>query len=327
MTAPPPPIADQPGDGIIRVGLASDLHLELEGAYRDQLLQRSRRGDASDVIDAMALIKALRNEPGHPVVGPDLRDLKAAGIDLLLLPGDIDSGVAGVAWAEAAARYLGCPAYYGLGNHEAYGEDITTLPTAIWEAARKTEGRVIFLENQRVDITIRCQRVAILGATLWSDYGLNGNPEYSAQLAQWQLTDHRVIRYGREPFTPEHALVLHRESRAWLDREARKAHEEADMVILMTHHAPVAEAIPPRYEGGDLSPAFASDLRAEILAWDPDVWTWGHTHHSMSSEIGRTKLVSAQRGYIGVEPVAEHFKPLVLDLRVREPEPVLALGR
>jgi hypothetical protein len=80
----------------------------------------------------------------------------------------------------------------------------------------------------------------------------------------------------------------------------------------MTHHAPIPDANPPVYRGGDLAPAFVSDMRAEIQTWAPDLWAWGHTHYSMEDRIGRTQLVSAQRGYLGMEPGAESFVPVVI---------------
>jgi hypothetical protein len=82
----------------------------------------------------------------------------------------------------------------------------------------------------------------------------------------------------------------------------------------MTHHAPIPEANPPRHQGGALSPAFVSDLRQEILDWAPDLWVWGHTHHSMETTLGRTKLVSAQRGYIGDEEGADRFLPALVEI-------------
>jgi hypothetical protein len=81
------------------------------------------------------------------------------------------------------------------------------------------------------------------------------------------------------------------------------------VVVVVTHHGPIPDANPPQYRGGELVPAFVSDLRSEILEWQPDLWVWGHTHHSMRDRLGRTELVSAQRGYIGSEEGADSFVP------------------
>jgi hypothetical protein len=133
------------------------------------------------------------------------------------------------------------------------------------------------------------------------------------------LNDHALILYGRGvSFRPEHARENHHRSRRWLGQEIPRARDEADVVIVMTHHSPVPEGNPPQYQGGPFSGAFVSDMRQEILDWEPDVWVWGHTHHSLRSTLGRTLLVSAQRGYIGQEPGAELFKPAVIEIKGRE---------
>jgi hypothetical protein len=88
-----------------------------------------------------------------------------------------------------------------------------------------------------------------------------------------------------------------------------RARGEADVVVIATHHAPLLEANPPQHQGGELTPAFVSDLRQEILDWAPDLWVFGHTHFSMRDRIGKSELVSCQRGYVGIEAGADIFVP------------------
>lgn len=85
-------------------------------------------------------------------------------------------------------------------------------------------------------------------------------------------------------------------------------------VVYVTHHAPLLEANPPEYRGGELAPAFVSDMRAEIEAWKPDLWVFGHTHHDVDLVVGKTRVVSQQRGYVGAEPGATAFRPKLVDL-------------
>ena len=40
------------------------------------------------------------------------------------------------------------------------------------------------------------RRVAILGATLWTDYRVNGSEVLSMEIARRLLNDHRLIGYG-----------------------------------------------------------------------------------------------------------------------------------
>jgi predicted phosphohydrolase len=298
----------------IRLGVMSDLHIEFEPDYWQRIERSARRGDSSMAAEALRRRAELREEPGHPPEGPDLRGLKGNHVDLLLLAGDIHVGVGAIAYADAAAEYLGCPAYMCAGNHDGYSSDLSSLIPGLRDAAARTSGRVSFLEKDRVDLAVWGRRLAILGATLWTDYNVNGD-EHAAMIAARQaLNDHRLIRYGRSRFAPVHARAIHHDTRAWLGREVVRARDGSDVVVIMTHHAPIPDANPPQYRGGELAPAFVSDLRQEILDWQPDVWVWGHTHFSMRDRLGRTELVSAQRGYIGSEEGAERFVPTVAEV-------------
>jgi hypothetical protein len=217
----------------------------------------------------------LREEPGYPPEGPDLRGLKGNHVDLLLLAGDLHIGTRGITDAEAAASYLGCPSCVTIGNHEGYQGDPLSLVPALRGAAAGTRGRVRFLEKERGDFTIQGRRLAVLGAALWTDYRVNGDEQAAMIAAGQALTDHRLIRYGSHRFTPVQARAIHHDTRAWLRREVERARQEADVVVVVTHHGPIPDANPPQYRGGELVPAFVSDLRSEILEWQPDLWFGG----------------------------------------------------
>ena len=46
---------------------------------------------------------------------------KDLDFDILILAGDIDSGLGGITWAAEESQRLGVPAIYVAGNHEFYG--------------------------------------------------------------------------------------------------------------------------------------------------------------------------------------------------------------
>ncbi|WP_186464327.1 metallophosphoesterase family protein [Nitrospirillum bahiense] len=85
-------------------------------------------------------------------------------------------------------------------------------------------------------------------------------------------------------------------------------------ILIVTHHAPVRGASGPQYVGDPLSPAFASDLTEEIISWRPVAWIFGHTHFNLDTQIGGTRVVAAQRGYLGYEPGSEEFRPKVIEV-------------
>ncbi len=298
----------------IRIGLMSDVHIEFESDQSwSTIEQRARQGETS-AAELWSQRQELLATPDHPRVGPDLRGLAAAKIDLLLLPGDIGVGTEGLEYADAAATFLRVPILYAVGNHEYYRREIIELNREIETSMACNSGRVTFLERRCAHLTVSGRQITILGTSLWTDYAATHDVDAAMAAARWHLNDHRLIQIGTRRFHPEDALELHTQAREWLAAEIPAARANADFVIVMTHHAPIIEANPPQYIGGELSPAFVSEMRAEILDWQPDLWVWGHTHHSMTTEIGRTRLVSAQRGYVGSEAGAESFVPAIIEL-------------
>jgi predicted phosphodiesterase len=237
----------------------------------------------------------------------------------MILAGDIHHMADAVQYAGAVQRYLDCPVIAVPGNHEYYGADLTSALETGWKLAW-THEQMHLLDRGRSDFVVRGRTIAVLGATLWTNFELQGRDlETRARaiaIAQHCLSDFAEIRYEGRRFRAADSLTLHHQAYDWLRFEARQARETADIVVIVTHHAPIPDAIPPQHRGSDLSPAFASDLRAEIESWRPDLWVWGHTHHSMDTQLGGTRLVSAQRGYLGGDEMtqAEIFEPAIVEI-------------
>ncbi|WP_296706378.1 metallophosphoesterase [Rhodoblastus sp.] len=284
----------------MRVAIMSDLHLEFE--------RGPVRGD-----EWSAFVERRASILWHPRIGPLLDE--AVGVDLLILAGDIDVGTRGMAYADEVAQYIGAPVVYVLGNHEGYdGTPFDRLFDALREKATVTQGRVSFLENSRAEFG----DVHVLGATLWTDYAANGreNVETAMREANNCLNDHVRCRLGGNKFRPPGARSLHFASRAWLRDEVAKirANDPEAKIVIVTHHAPIIDGAAPEYRGDILSPAFVSDLSAEIQAWRPTLWVFGHTHFNVDKFIGSTRVVSAQRGYVGEAPAVESFRPAIVEI-------------
>lgn len=273
-----------------RIAVASDLHIEFE-----------RAPDGGPDAGPEAASRA----GAPPTGGPELSPLRGTA-DLLILTGDIDIGTAGVAWADAAARFLDIPVVYVMGNHEAYHGDLAVELAACRKAAAATEGRVLFLENEAVTVA----GVRVLGCTLWTDYALDGDRAAGMAAAAAGLADHVLIRLAGRPFTPHDALIRHRDSRRWLEDELARG--AACPVVVATHHAPVRAAVEPRFAGSALSAAFVSDLSELIAAYAPAAWIWGHTHYSVDTRVGATRCISIQRGYPGEREGDAPFRPAVI---------------
>ena len=299
----------------MRIGITSDLHLE-----HDAALVRGAQTQASEgLTDGMAIrwwqhLLLREASVGHPRLGPDLAPLR--GVDLILMAGDIWKGVQAIAYAQEVSDYIGCPVVVVAGNHDFYGLEMTEATRDMTIAASETKGRVSFLDDTRADFDIDGRRIAVLGSTLWTDYDLLGNDKRASSMktALNGLNDHNCIACTGMYFQPRQALELHHRSRAWLADEVPKAVKDADVTIVVTHHGVVPEANPPVYRQGNLAPAFSSEMVGDIRRWDCDLVASGHTHHPLDMTIGRTRIVSSPRGYIGTEPTAARYVPLVVEL-------------
>jgi Icc-related predicted phosphoesterase len=112
-----------------------------------------------------------------------------------------------------------------------------------------------------------------------------------------RMNDFRLVLFRGHILRPEDTLELHRASRAWLDARLRVPHDGP--TIIVTHHAPSERSQPHQFIGGELAPAFTSDLEDLVQMYQPDLGIHGHTHWSVDYQIGKTRIYSNQRGYPG----------------------------
>lgn len=215
----------------------------------------------------------------------------------IVLPGDIGKGVDAVFWAsQAFPEWI--PVALIPGNHEYYGGDLEGTLAAMRDAAEDTPN-VSVLDRDVLAIETEQGRFRILGATLWTDFRYNPAiaPEHAMRIAQMRMNDFRLITYAGRRFTAADSVALHERDLAWLDQQLRLPFSGA--TIVATHHAPSTVSAHPRYLGGDLNPAFGSNLDAFILEHQPEAWLHGHTHWSIDANLGFTRIVSRQLGYPG----------------------------
>ena len=80
--------------------------------------------------------------------------------------------------------------------------------------------------------------------------------------------------------------------------------------VVITHHAPSARSIHPRFHGSMLNASFVSN--ADHLAGGDRVqlWVHGHTHDSFDYHLNGTRVVCNPRGYSkGGVIENSHFDP------------------
>ena len=168
------------------------------------------------------------------------------------------------------------------------------------------------MERETATIALEAGEARILAATLWSDFAIADKarvPEAMAEAGR-RIVDYHRIGVGREFLTPRHTLEWHWTARRWLEQELSRPFDGETVVV--THHAPARGSIEPRFAGSLLNGAFVSDLEDLIEETQPVLWVHGHTHYNVDYRIGRTRIVSNQRGYVPDEPCPDFRSDFVV---------------
>jgi Icc-related predicted phosphoesterase len=210
-------------------------------------------------------------------------------VDVVILAGDIDVNVRGVAWAR---QCFSGPVLYVPGNHEYYGGHLgRTL-----QKMRLVGGeRVRVLDRDEVIIA----GVRFLGATMWTDFSATGNPPMASLSAQHAMNDFRQIRtenYRR--IRPADLVEQSVKTRDWLC--GKLAESFAGQTVVITHHAPSLRSLQDSpHAGTHMDAAYANrweDLMGgEALA----LWLHGHCHSAADYDVAGTRVVCNPRGYPG----------------------------
>lgn len=229
------------------------------------------------------IISDLHNEFG-------MSNLIFEDIDLLIIAGDLDLGIKGIAWLKETVGKI--PVIYVLGNHEYYKGIYPKTLNKIKAASIGTNIHV--LENDSIVIG----NITFHGATLWTDFELLGNPRIYGSICQAKMNDYKLIR--QEPTYSRLRSIdtyqIHKKSLNWLERSLSKSNTPINIVV--THHAPSIMSIPDEFKEDVVSSAYASNLEQTILKYKPDFWIHGHIHSPIDYEIGNTRVICNPHGYI-----------------------------
>lgn len=219
----------------------------------------------------------------HPPFQPPATDA-----EVIVLAGDIDNGTRAIDWAERT--FAGRTVLYVPGNHEYYDGELATVAAGLRARAARSPN-VKLLDNDEAVIG----GVRFLGSTLWTDFELFGADTIAAAIAESlrYVVDFRAIRNGNTLFTPEHSVTLHRQALEFL--ESRLAAPFSGNTVVITHHAPHAGSVHPRWAAQLSSAAFVSNL--DRLLGKAQLWLHGHTHDSFDYTAAGCRVVANPMGY------------------------------
>jgi len=208
--------------------------------------------------------------------------------DILVLAGDIgylgdDNYSKHPFWSWASDNYT--QVLVVPGNHEFYkGFDLDTLYNG-WKF--QIRPNVCCCYNS----VVKFGNVDLIATTLWAQIRLE-----DAFQTETAITDFKRIRYGESildwvRFNEEHTRCFQ-----FLDESIKNS--EAERIIVVSHHVPSYELNAQEFKGSKLNGAFTVELGNYIAASPIDYWIYGHSHRNISLEIGKTRCVSNQLGYV-----------------------------
>jgi predicted phosphodiesterase len=233
-----------------------------------------------------------------------------ASADVVVLPGDLHHGWEGLEWVKKHFSHR--PILIVLGNHDYFGEQFPDLCEELQEATRGTN--IHILENNEIVL----DGVTFLGASLWTDFAFDGDASEGAARSGRLMPDYQDnIRFGPEarPLEPADTLARHRQSVAWLrERFTARQQNASGKLVVITHHAPSAQAVAGRPDKPEYNAALASRLDDLVLASGAALWIHGHVHQRLDYRVGETRLVCNPRGDVSRRAVQDFDPGLVIEV-------------
>ncbi len=171
------------------------------------------------------------------------------------------------------------------GNHEFYGNGDVLANGDSWH--RMILPNVGYYQNK----VVRIDDTDFILSTLWSH--IRPQDEYFVARG---MNDFRQIRYGGRRFTTDDFNAEHEKCLAFI-KEAVEA-SDAKNIVVVTHYLPSYSVVNPYYKGDSLNSAFATELGEYIADSRINIWIFGHSHSNINAQLGETKLLCNQMGYV-----------------------------
>lgn len=217
---------------------------------------------------------------------------QSAPADIALVPGDAFNGHKGAQRViDGLEALLDEPLIIFVpGNHEGYGcEDWDEMVQSLREASRGSRVRVLHRD------VFEHQGRRFVGATLWTNFRYFGlaKIEQCVKAVHW-IPDYRSIKTQGRLITPGDTIAWHALDLAFFERALGEPFDGP--TIALSHHAPDARSVAPRYAMDLATAAFASRL-PEALIERAALWAHGHVHTSYDYPVGRGRVICNPRGY------------------------------
>lgn len=239
-------------------------------------------------------------------------------VDVLILAGDIGSGIDGLRFALAELKSKCKHLIYVLGNHEHYTYLYESVVKANKELAA-TVPNVHVLERDTVEI----DGIQFIGATLWTDFELPPlTKDLNMAVGSQSLYDHRCIWVMEEDgpgiITADWMIDQNQQSKKYIfDQLAEHGRENS---VVITHHGPAEASVHPKYIGSNINASFNSPWDELIRTEGPRMWFHGHVHDPFDYVLGETRVMVNPRGYPNERKTPFKFEIVGVSLIEQESE-------
>lgn len=208
--------------------------------------------------------------------------------DVLVLAGDISIWMEPIKWNDwfldwATSNYKYVVMVHG--NHSFYRNgDLARVKDGLVETIYPN---LYYGHNTSVIL----DGVEFILSPLWSNIDMN--LEFYIRQA---MSDFKYIKYDEQVLGVRHYNKLHQECVTFLEETFKE--EPTHHRVVVTHHAPSLSLESPKHRNSPLTSAFVSDLDHLIEKSKATYWVYGHTHTNIQGQVGETKLVTNQLGYV-----------------------------
>lgn len=238
--------------------------------------------------------------------------------DVIVLVGDIHSGIAALEQAKQIASVSKKPVIFVPGNHEFYRQDIEQILTAYRQGAKGVHVLlgVAFDDLKEDETYVDIQGVRFLGGTFWTDFKLyEGSVRMPTQqiamsYCEKGINDFTLIKKGSHIFTAQDSVDYFNQCYSIVNKVLELPFDGKK--VLLSHHGLHKQSIHAKYSaeqrqldskyllpnektGWMINPGFASH-HPELLE-RLDLHIHGHTHSSLDYQVGKCRVVANPRGY------------------------------
>ncbi len=188
--------------------------------------------------------------------------------DVLVVAGDVWEGDVCRALETVAALANGKPAVFVMGNHELWNSELQRVRDVARRAAKRLG--ITLLDDNEAEVA----GLSFVGGTLWADGHLAGQDAAPLRETGERINVAPGGVIGR--ITGADEAALHCLTRGVI--EAAMARPRDGHLVVVTHHAPHPDCLPPAHRSGWTAGNAASGLSQLTDGGQAKLWVHGHVH-------------------------------------------------